>query len=89
MLGVVARTGSRADPASRGYFGSPDSIAHLPRDLVEVAVVEHENDRRGSLHRFQYFAMVMSSLMPFICIAPSPVMAMTGRSGNANFAAIA
>ncbi|CAM5713542.1 hypothetical protein SALBM135S_05002 [Streptomyces alboniger] len=41
---------------------------------------------RGSLHRFQYLEMVMSSAMPFICIAPSPTMAMAGRSGWANLA---
>ncbi len=31
----------------------------------------------------------MSSAMLFICIAPSPTSAMTGRSGCANLAAIA
>ncbi|SAL88940.1 hypothetical protein AWB74_08813 [Caballeronia arvi] len=43
----------------------------------------------GLVHSFQYFATVMSSAMLFICMAPSPTSAMTGRSGNANFAAIA
>jgi hypothetical protein len=45
--------------------------------------------RRGSLHRSQYFATVINSLSPFICIAPSPTRAMATRSGCANFAAIA
>jgi len=44
---------------------------------------------RGSAHRFQYFARVMSPLMPFICMAPSPSSAITGRVGCANFAAMA
>src|SRR5690348_17750511 len=44
--------------------------------------------RRGSDHSFQYWPMVMSSLLPFICIAPSPTRAMATRSGNANLAAI-
>jgi len=43
----------------------------------------------GLAHCFQYFATVMSSAMLFICIAPSPTIATTGRSGKANFAAIA
>jgi hypothetical protein len=30
--------------------------------------------------------MSISALMPIICIAPSPTNAITGRSGNANFA---
>ena len=40
--------------------------------------------RRGSLQRFQYLAAVISSaspFIPFICIAPSPQIASTGRSG--------
>ena len=37
----------------------------------------------------QYFAMVIISLMPFICIAPSPMKAITVRSGKAIFAAMA
>src|ERR1044072_7397624 len=41
------------------------------------------------LQRSWYFATVISSLMPFICIAPSPTSAITGRSGFVNFAATA
>src|SRR5437879_6112377 len=44
--------------------------------------------RRGSLHSFQYLETVISSFMPFIWNAPSPMQAMATRSGNANFAAI-
>lgn len=36
---------------------------------------------RGSPHSGQYFAAVISSDIPFICIAPSPTRAMAGRSG--------
>ena len=43
---------------------------------------------RGSVHCCQYLAMVISSAMPFICIAPSPTNAMPGRSGCAHFAPI-
>ena len=43
---------------------------------------------RGSVHCCQYLAMVISSAMPFICIAPSPTKAMPGRSGWAHFAPI-
>src|SRR4051812_45409438 len=45
--------------------------------------------RRGSDHSLQYFAIVISPLLPFICIAPSPTSAIATRSGNANFAATA
>src|SRR3954462_11527127 len=42
-----------------------------------------------SLQRLWYRAMVMSSARPFICMAPSPTRAITGRSGWANFAPMA
>ena len=35
--------------------------------------------RRGSDHSVQYFAIVSSSAVPFICIAPSPQQAKTGN----------
>ena len=44
--------------------------------------------RRGSVHCFQYLLIVISSFMPFICIAPSPTNAIVGRSGCAHFAPI-
>ena len=47
------------------------------------------NTSVGFDQRFQYFAAVTRPLMPFICIAPSPTIAITGRSGCTNFAAIA
>ncbi len=41
--------------------------------------------RRGSSHSLRYFAIVKSSALSFICIAPSPTSAMTGRWGYARF----
>src|SRR3954469_8426817 len=52
--------------------------------LLSTSVIQ-----RGSDHSFQYFATVMSELMPFICIAPSPANAIAMRSGKQNFAATA
>src|SRR5215471_5222678 len=45
--------------------------------------------RRGLLHCRQYFEIVIRPLIPFICIAPSPTIAIAILSGNQNFAAIA
>src|SRR5437763_16839898 len=42
---------------------------------------------RGSFHSFQYFFTVTRTLLPFICIAPSPTSAKSSRSGDADFAA--
>ena len=54
----------------------------LPGDLVEVLVVEHaEDQRRVRASRSQYRLTVSSSFMPFIWNAPSPTIAITGRSG--------
>jgi len=44
---------------------------------------------RGFSHSRQYLPIVMSSLIPFICMAPSPTSAMTGRPGWPNFAPMA
>ena len=43
----------------------------------------------SAVHCRQYLAIVISSLMPFICMAPSPTSAITVRSGKANLAAMA
>ena len=43
---------------------------------------------RGSAQSRQREATVMSSASPFICIAPSPASATSGRSGRASFAAM-
>src|SRR6185312_1947070 len=44
--------------------------------------------RRGSDHSFQYLEIVIITLRPFICMAPSPMKAMTTRSGNAGHDAV-
>src|SRR5439155_17028891 len=61
----------------------------LPRHLVRSSLWSTRTIRRWSLHRSRYFAIVISSFIPFIWKAPSPTSAKTGRSGCANFAAIA
>ncbi len=43
---------------------------------------------RGSCHSDQYLATVISSAIPFICMAPSPTSARAGRPGWANLAPI-
>src|ERR1700743_2185576 len=45
--------------------------------------------RRGSDHSFQYLDIVIITFRPFICIAPSPMNAITTRFGNAILAAMA
>ena len=70
-------------------FGIALHDALLPGDLVQILVVEDATIQRGSAHCRQYFATVISSAMLFICMAPSPTSAMTGRSGWANLAAMA
>src|ERR1700712_3064983 len=59
-------------------------VTWLRSRLFSTSVIQ-----RGSDHSFQYLATVMSELIPFICIAPSPVSAIATRSGKQNFAATA
>ena len=81
-LGVAPRTGSRGMSCDASNFGSPAIARMLPGHLVQVAVVEHQDDEaRVRPLASSTCAMVISSLMPFICIAPSPTSAITGRSG--------
>ncbi|CAM5649063.1 hypothetical protein SANTM175S_02662 [Streptomyces antimycoticus] len=66
--------------------GAPDmarisQVTWLRSWLLRTATIS-----RGSRHSDQYLAAVMSSAMPFICMAPSPTMASAGRSGWANLA---
>src|SRR3954465_1779051 len=44
---------------------------------------------RGLDHFFQYLEIVIMTLRPFICMAPSPMHAITVRSGKAIFPATA
>ena len=54
----------------------------LPGHLVQVVVVQHEHDRAADpSSASSTCAIVISSAMPFICIAPSPTSAIAGRSG--------
>ena len=56
--------------------------ALLPGHLVEIAVIQHHDDEaRVRPSCFQYLDTVIITLRPFICIAPSPMKPMTGRSG--------
>ena len=76
-------------PVRAGTVGDPP-IARISHETwFRSRLFSTRKMIRGSLQRFQYFATVISSLIPFICIAPSPVIAIATRSGDANFAAIA
>jgi hypothetical protein len=61
------------------------------RPIGAEGVVPRRPDLIGRIdeNAAQYFATVMSSFIPFICIAPSPTRARTARCGKANFAAMA
>src|SRR6266545_362583 len=72
-----------------GYFGSPSSARCSHVTWFRSRLFSTSTTSRGSLQRCQYFAIVISSFRPFICIAPSPTSAIATRYGCANFAAIA
>src|ERR1700743_3226875 len=70
-------------------FGAP-AMAHISQvTWLRSLLCRTATIRRGSSHCCQYRLMVISSAMPFICMAPSPENAITGRWGWANFAPIA
>ena len=70
-------------------FGSP-SIARCSHvTWFRSWLLNTQTTQVWLLHSRQYLAIVMSSAMLFICMAPSPTRAITGRSGWANLAAIA
>ena len=83
----VAGVGEVGEGLRRLELGVARHGAQLPRDLVEVVVVEHATTRRGLAPLLPVARDVISSAMPFICMAPSPTNAITGRSGWANLAA--
>src|ERR1700753_4385894 len=56
---------------------------------LRSSLLKTQTIQRGPFHSRQYFATVINSAMLFICIAPSPTKAITGRSGWANLAAMA
>src|SRR3954453_242413 len=70
-------------------FGSPSMTRCSQVTWFRSSLLKTPQIQRGLFHCRQYFATVISSAMLFICIAPSPTTAMTGRSGCANLAAIA
>src|SRR5205823_1713575 len=70
-------------------FGSPSMTRCSQVTWFRSSLLKTPQIQRGFFHCRQYFATVISSAMLFICIAPSPTTAMTGRSGCANLAAIA
>src|SRR5699024_12029211 len=70
-------------------FGEP-SVARISHvTWLRSSLCSTHTIRRGSAHSCQYLLIVMSSAMPFICMAPSPTIAIAGLSGCANFAPIA
>ncbi len=56
---------------------------------LRSSLLKTQTMKRGSRQERQYFAAVISSAMLFICMAPSPTSAITGRSGWAYLAASA
>ncbi len=70
-----------------GNIGVPSSERCSQLTKARSRLLSTSTTNRGSAQPCQYFATVISSLTPFICIAPSPIRATSGRSGWANFAA--
>src|SRR5690348_11948179 len=71
------------------YLGSPSITRCSHVTWLRSRLFSTRMTSRGSDQRRQYLPIVSTSFMPFIWNAPSPTIAMTGRSGCANFAAIA
>src|SRR5947207_1754191 len=70
-------------------FGSPSMTRCSQVTWFRSSLLKTPQIQRGVFHCRQYLATVISSAMLFICMAPSPTSATTGRSGWANLAAIA
>src|SRR5690606_3113579 len=70
-------------------FGSPESIRCSQVTIFRSRLFKTTISNRGSFQVFQYFATVISSFSPSICIAPSPEIATAIRSGYAILAATA
>src|SRR5437588_3166275 len=71
-----------------GYFGSPVRTRCSHVTWFRSWLLNTHHTRVGFSHRSQYRLTVISSFMPFIWKAPSPMNAITAFSGCANFAAI-
>src|SRR5919204_2893106 len=73
-----------------GYFGSPARTRCSQVTWFRSWLLKTQKTSVGvSFHLSQYRFTVISSFIPFIWNAPSPMNAITGFSGCANFAAIA
>src|SRR3954468_21816913 len=70
-------------------FGSPSMTRCSQVTWFRSSLLKTPQIQRGVFHCRQYLATVISSAMLFICMAPSPTSAITGRLGWANLAAIA
>jgi len=69
-----------------GSFGSPASTRCSQVTWFKSRFLSTRTTSWWLVHSRQYAATSMSAAFPSICIAPSPMHAITGRSGNANFA---
>src|ERR1700739_546286 len=69
-------------------LGSPCMTRCSQVTWFKSSLLKTPQIQRGVFHCRQYLATVISSAMLFICMAPSPTNATTGRSGWANLAAI-
>ena len=72
------RSGISCEPSN---FGSPDCARISQVTMFRSRLFRTSRKKRGSFHSFQYLLTVISSFIPFICTAPSPASANTGRSG--------
>ena len=78
------RSGDRArreSAARRRTSGSPSITRCSHVTWFRSSLLNTQQIQRGSAHCCQYLATVISSAMLFICMAPSPTSAITGRSG--------
>src|SRR5215207_8728489 len=60
-------------------FGSPSSTRCSQVTWLRSVLLSTRIASLGSDQRRQYLAIVISSALPFICIAPSPTRAIGGR----------
>src|SRR5262249_23276681 len=74
---AYGKSGSSCDASN---FGSPARTRSSHVTMLRSRLLSTSTIIRGSVHSFQYFATVMSSVNPFICIAPSPAIAIATRS---------
>src|SRR6476661_8053813 len=83
---AYGKSGISCDAA---YLGSPSITRCSQVTWLRSRLLSTRMTRVGFDQRRQYLPIVITSFMPFIWNAPSPTIAITGRSGCANFAPIA